>query len=138
MVFLLCKNFYLDSSIQFTKSFGRDGPGQTISDNDDSHRFNLMALTNLLEIVLGHSALGTNPSVRQLFKRGSGLYAVLRVSLFRVIDITASRAFPFLHHHPPRNFSKSETFGMSRMRRRKKSVPFHDMLLILLFQFQLM
>jgi hypothetical protein len=51
---------------------------------------------NGIEILFFRTAFRANPVVRKVFKRGPGVYAVLIVPFFRIVDVSAG-AFVFLH-----------------------------------------
>jgi hypothetical protein len=56
---------------------------------------------NLLEKLFSDSALRADPVFRQVFEGCPRRDPVFRVADGRIIDIAASRAFPFFHLNPP-------------------------------------
>jgi hypothetical protein len=67
-------------------------------------RANLLAFKTRLhffEIALGSSAIGTYPIVGKRIERRSRLDAAFPVSLSRIVDITADRAYPLVHDQAP-------------------------------------
>jgi hypothetical protein len=52
------------------------------------------------EVFFGYAADGTNPVIRQIFESDARLNASVRITEFRVVNITAHIANIFLHNQP--------------------------------------
>jgi hypothetical protein len=50
-----------------------------------------------LKIIFWRAADGTFPVIRNIFKSGSSIYAIIGIALFRIIDIATNCANPFIH-----------------------------------------
>jgi hypothetical protein len=51
--------------------------------------------------ILGSAAERADPVLREFFKRGVGRDVIVRVTLFRIVDITTDTAFVLFHFSPP-------------------------------------
>ena len=61
----------------------------------------LPVLSDSLKHILGCSAQGAVPVIRNILEQGAGGDAAVRVPHSRIVDILADRTSPFLHSFPP-------------------------------------
>ena len=61
----------------------------------------LRPLLFLFEIIFGRTAHGAFPVIRHIFPFGSSRHTVVRITLLRIVHVTANRAYIPVHAFPP-------------------------------------